>query len=346
MPTVLIGFILLLASCGRGAPPEAEVLPPRPVRVEALSAAPLHVELSASGVAEARAQVTVVSEATGRVLAWRVEVGQAVAEGEALLSLEAGRQRNAVAAAEATRDKAQAMLDDARAKQARAERLTDALSPADMESVALSVKLAAADLAAAEAQLAAQRRALADTSPRAPVAGVLSRRLVDPGQMIQAGAPVAGVVDAATLRVRIGLPPAQASALQVGDRAWIEGGGQRLEGALVERSLELDRATGTVPLEVQVPNPTLAMLPNTPVMVHLLPAEGREVLSVPQEAVLERFGEPVAFVVEGEVARLRRLATGASASGRVEVLSGLSEGEALVVVGAEALSDGVAVTVE
>ncbi|MCB9759962.1 MAG: efflux RND transporter periplasmic adaptor subunit [Alphaproteobacteria bacterium] len=314
--------------------------------VAPVTAGALARSFQATGVVEALHQVTVLTEAPGRVVELTAPVGRQIAEGDVLVRLESGRQRTAVAAATATADKARAVLDDTRRRAERAAKLADGLSTQDLESAQLALRVAEADLAAAEANLAAQRRALADTAVRAPFGGQVTRVFVDLGQTLGAGSPTVSLADASVVRVRLGLPWASARALKVGDAVTLDTEGGRLEGRVHELGLELDRATGTVPVEVRADNPEGRVLPNASARVTLREAQGAEVLAIPESALGDRFGEPVAFVVEGDAAALRRLTLGERADGRVEVTEGLKPGEALVVVGVERLSDGARVAVQ
>lgn len=339
---------MFLLACSPEIEEEAAVAPVA-VSVQAARLAPIQRELNAQGVVEALQQVTLVSESAGRVQTLAVELGQTVSEGELLVQLEAGRQRLAVQAAEASLAKADALAKERAGRLDRARKLKGGVSTQDLESAELALAVAQADLLSARANLGVQRRALADTSIKAPFAGRVTRLMVDAEQQLGVGAPVANLSDPTVLRVRLGVSWAVARQLTVHDPVTLNTEGGALEGQVYAIGQELDRATGTVPIELRADNPGLQVLPNAAAQVQLRSADEALRLSVPVDAVGERFGEPVAFVVEGPaeggVARQRRLELGLRGQARVEVLGGIGEGDRVVVVGAERLIDGAPVTV-
>jgi hypothetical protein len=79
--------------------------------------------------------------------------------------------------------------------------------------------------------------------------------------------------------------------------------------------------------------------------VTLRVAEKPDALTVPRNAVVDRAGEKLVFIADGQIARARTVETGIESPELVEVTAGLQEGEIVVTVGAAALSDGDAIVV-
>ncbi|HJN75153.1 MAG TPA: efflux RND transporter periplasmic adaptor subunit [Myxococcota bacterium] len=329
-------MLLVLLACGQ---PETEAASVQavPVEVVTVGLSPFSEPIEANGVLRADNQVTVLSEASGRVSGLPVAVGEEVQRGAPLVRLESGRQAIGVQAAEATLAKAEAVQAQARAQLDRAMALEGDLSQAQLDDARLASQVAAADVLAAEANLASARRQLADMSVRAPFAGTLTRRIVDLGQVISAGTPVANLADTSALQVDIGLPWALARSLSVGDSAEIHTDAGVLSGHVGTIAPELDRATGAVPVEILV-EPGDA-LPNASATV-LLETGSREALVLPRDATSERFGQASVFVVSDGVASLRAVELGATSGDEVEVTDGLSAGEIVVTVGGDSLREG------
>jgi RND family efflux transporter MFP subunit len=337
-------FLLVLLACDGASPipmlaDQAAVATSAPVEVVQVSSQALAGHVDASGVLEALSQATVVSEGGGRVTRIHVQPGDRVRSGDVLVSLESGRQSTGVQAARATLDKATAVRDNAQLEYDRGVTLGDALSDAQLRGLELQLAVAQADADAAKANLASAQRQLADTRIRAPFDGVVGRTLVDVGGMIGQGTPAATVSDHDTVRVRLGVPWEQAQSLVPGAGATVHTPLGDVSGQVHSVSPELDRATGTVFIEVRATN-SVGALPNSPVTLTLEQSAGETGLVLPVDAVLERFGESVVFVVDQGTARQSRVTVLPLSDDRVHVLSGLSEGDAVVVVGGERLNDG------
>lgn len=337
-------FLLVLLACDGASPmpmlaDQAAVSASAPVEVVQVTSQALSGNIDASGVLEALHQATVVSEGAGRVTRIHVQPGDRVSSGDVLVSLESGRQATGVQAARATLDKATAVRDNAQLELDRGQALGDAIPDTQLQGLALQLAVAQADVDGAAANLANAQRQLADTRVRAPFDGVVGRTLVDVGGMIGQGTPAATVSDHDTVRVRTGIPWTQAQRLVPGGAVTLHTARGPLSGQVHSVSPELDRATGTVFVEVRAPN-TVGALPNSSATLTLEQSAGETGLVLPVDAVLERFGESVVFVVDQGTARQARVTVAPLSGDRVHVISGLSEGDQVVVVGGERLSDG------
>ena len=124
--------------------------------------------------------------------------------------------------------------------------------------------------------------------------------------------------------------------------AWEE---ERFEGTLVRLAPTLDTLTRTLRAEVAVANPRGQLRPGMFVEVTLIAEQREDVPVVPREAVAERGGRKVVFVVKGQKVERREVALGLGDDEIVEVREGLEAGERIVVRGLETLTDGTRVRV-
>lgn len=337
-----VPWLLCLLGCGaEGVEPSGPIGPSAvPVHTWVAVTAELEHQAAWTGVVRGAQQATVLSEAPGRVTALPVQVGRAVPLGGTLVRLEDGRQAIGVQAAEAALARAQAAAQAAARQAERVEALGDGVPRSDHEDAATRVALARADLLAAEAQRDARARDLADTRVRAPFAGRVTRLHVDLGQVLGAGTPVATVVDTSQVRVRIGVPTDDLAGLAQGSVADV--GGRPCVVDRIDR--QVDPASGLVQVEVAC-DADERLIIGAPVTVSLALGQDRPTLAVPLEAVVERFGVSLIYVVQDGVARARTVTPARRTDSRVQLLSGLAEGEVVVVSGAERLTDGVPVQV-
>lgn len=202
----------------------------------------------------------------------------------------------------------------------------------------------------------AQARAAADVARerweragvKAPFAGIVAERYPEIGEFVAAGMPVARVVDPYTLEVNGAVSEREAAWLRPGAEASVtmDGTEEVLPGRVHWISVEAARSTGKFPVEVRVDNPDLALRPGIVARAQILKRRHDHVVVIPRDAVLMQSDGPVAFVAEGKRAVRRRLELGADQGLMVAVLSGLEEGEHLVVRGQRQLHDGSAVAVQ
>lgn len=330
-------MVLWLAGCAgdvvEGSVPDR----PRAVPVETWAVTPQVVARTATwtGVVRGQQQATVLSETGGRVTRVVAQVGSPVAAGGTLVQLEGGRQRIGVEAAQASLARAQAGEIAAERQLARVEALGDAVARADVEDASTALDLARADRQAAQVQTEARERDLADTRVRAPFAGSVTRLHLDLGQVIGAGAPVATVVDTRSLRVRIAVPTADLDALGPGTAATV-----RDRACAVERlDRQVDPATGLVQVEIAC-DAAPGWVIGAPVPVWIDLGDPAPTLAVPPGALLDRYGQALVYVVVDGLATARPVQPGLRTADWVQVTDGLQPGDAVVVRGAERLTEG------
>ncbi|MBI3715297.1 MAG: efflux RND transporter periplasmic adaptor subunit [Betaproteobacteria bacterium] len=188
------------------------------------------------------------------------------------------------------------------------------------------------------------------TKVRAPYDGTLTARFVDPGAMIQVATssatqtvPLFTIMDTSTLRFYVNVPQEDASFIQRGTPATIvlkDPVEKRIEAAVTRSAMSLDPATRTMLVEVDVRNPGLALSPGMYAEVVLTLRLHKGALIIPPAALVSENSSKSVFVVEQGVARKVPVKTDIDDGVWIEITSGLTGGEDVVVVGKSRMADG------
>lgn len=311
--------------------------------------APLREGVAATGELRAppEAQARIDSPTAGRfTMAPALRLGARVSAGALLGSVspvaggDGGEARAAAEAARAQEALAQAALR-------RAEALHPAVvSTRELEQARAGLQAATAQRAAAEGrQRAWSGGAGGGAELRSPIDGVIAFVHADPGQVLGAGAPVATVIDPATIWVQAEVFAADLPRVRGSSGARVEIPGREAPllidpasgGAVLAVGVAADPIRRTVPVLYSAPNPG-DLLPGTPVAVRVYGAEGPPVVAIPVSAVVDDRGADVVFVqIDGELYARRRVRLGPRDGAQVAVLEGVAAGERVVSRGAYAL---------
>jgi RND family efflux transporter MFP subunit len=183
----------------------------------------------------------------------------------------------------------------------------------------------------------------------APFAGVITKRLIDVGALINAGnsgsnRELFDIAQVDPLRVYVQVPQTYSTVIQVGMKAFLLQGeytGQKFQGKVVRTADAIDPATRTLLTEVDVPNPEGKILPGAYAQVHFDAKVNAPRLTVPINTLLFRAEGPRAAVVDANnKVHLRPIAIGRDYGSSVEVVSGLDKDDQVVVNPADSLEDG------
>jgi RND family efflux transporter MFP subunit len=169
---------------------------------------------------------------------------------------------------------------------------------------------------------------------RSPIAGVVARRDLAPGSRVEAGALLLSIVDPSVVWLRAHVPVADAPRIQgdAGASFSLDGSGGSAETTrTVAVGSMVDPATRSVPVLYEVENPNGSIKVGAHVRATVRTGEAEEGVVIPDSAVLEEDGRPIAYVqAEGERFERRELVLGPRAEGRVLVRSGIDPGERVV----------------
>src|SRR5580692_3198240 len=313
-------------------------------------------ELELPGSVQAYTESPIYARTNGYLLHWYKDIGASVQKGDLLADLDTPEVDQELSQAQASRQQLVAALELARtsADRWRDLRRTDSVSQQELDQKTSDYAQAQANLAAADANVRRLQQLESFKHVYAPFAGVLTRRNVDIGALVNAGNGGSGkelfniaLID--PLRVYVSIPEADAPAIRVGMRAWIalaEFPAARFAGTVVRTANAIDQNTRTLLTEVDVPNKAGRLLPGAYAQVHFdVPVNGRR-LSVPSSAMLFRSEGPcVAVVGPGDRVQLRPIVIGRDFGTSLEILQGIHANDRVVQNPPDSLESGQVVRV-
>jgi RND family efflux transporter MFP subunit len=274
-----------------------------------------------------------------------------VRKGEVLAELETPETEEQLSQAIAARQQAAASLELAKSTEARwvALRAKDAVSQQEVDEKRSNSTQAMANLAAAEANMQRLKQLSNFKSLVSPTDGVITRRNVDTGDLVDAGA--AGglaralfvVTQTDPLRLYVNVPQTYAQQVKSGQTVTVtqaELRGQKFQGKLARTSASIDPLTRSMQVEISLPNKEGLLLPGAFVQVDL-PLQTKATLTIPNNALIIRAGGIKVAVVDADKrVKLQVVTLGRNLGEQVEVTSGLQSGARLVLNPPDALSDG------
>jgi multidrug efflux system membrane fusion protein len=313
-------------------------------------------ELELPGSVQAYTESPIYARTNGYLLRWYKDIGASVQKGELLADLDTPEVDQELSQAQAARQQMVAALDLARtsADRWRELRRTDSVSQQELDQKTSDYAQAQANMAAADAYVRRLQELESFKHVYAPFAGVLTRRNVDIGALVNAGNGGSGkelfnlaLID--PLRVYVSVPEADAPSIRAGMRALIglaEFPASRFGGTVVRTANAIDQNTRTLLTEVDVPNKAGHLLPGAYAQVHFdVPVNGMR-LSVPSSAMLFRSeGPSVAVVGPGDRVQLRPIAIGRDFGTSLEILQGVKANDRVVQNPPDSLEDGQVVRV-
>jgi multidrug efflux system membrane fusion protein len=324
-----------------------------PVEVAEVKAENMVYAVNAVGSVEAFEKVQVTARVAGAVDRVLFAEGEFTQAGQTLVEIETERYRLAVESAQAAYEKAQASKADAEAGLKRRETVTTqnpGLIPGEeVETWRTKVLTAAAEVAQTRSALNQAKLNLSDAFVKAPISGIIQTRTVQTGQYVQTGTVLATLVRRDPLLLRFRVPERDAARIKPGQEArfHVREDSREFTAKIVHVAGSADDASRLVDVTANIADTgDTSLRPGSFAEITVPVSAAASAPIIPVSAVRPSERGFIAYVVEDGQAAERILTLGMrSPDGRVEVLSGLKGGESLVVRGAEALSNGVAVRV-
>lgn len=322
---------VLLAGCGGGAE-EAEYTPPTtPVEVRPAERRTFVDYFDQLGVTRAARQATLVFEVGGVIEEILAGQGASVRAGDPIARLDDGTYRAALDEAKAARDMAVELHE-------RSATLREKGGISEFELSTLEHERAMAEARYRSAKTQHDRTVL-----RAPFAGTVDVRFLDPGDYAGPMVPFARILDLSVIEAEIPVPEVYLAKVAVGERAEITTDawpGRVFEGKVTFVSREVSGDTRTITVEAAVPNGDGALRPGMTVRAKMVRDVYEGAVVVPQDAVVETEVGPAVFLAVDGKAVLRSVVVGPIYGMTALVESGLAAGEPLIVTGNRELVDG------
>ena len=321
------------------------------------------------GTLQGMTEAPIYARSAGYVLRWHRDIGSRVAKGDLLAEIDTPDIDQQLAQAIAARDQSASSLELAKSSAERWEALRkkDAVTQQELNERSSAYTQAKANLAAADANVIRLRKLQEFKRIVAPFAGVITHRNIEVGDLVDAGNGGAGralftLAQVDSLRVYVYVPQAYAQKIKVGDHVSVsqkELPGKSFDGTVVRTAGAIDSATRSMQVEINLPNKENAWLAGAYVEVSLptthTPANlasnqdadsAGQLLTVPSNVILFRpEGSMVALVDGNGKIRLQTVSIGRDFGNALEIRSGISMQDKLVLNPPDSLADGDQVTV-
>jgi RND family efflux transporter MFP subunit len=314
------------------------------------TASSLSSEIALPGNTQAFTDTPIYSRTNGYLKNWYFDIGAHVRKGQLMAVIETPEVDQQLQVAQADLKSAQANLDLANTTSARYVNLLKTNSVSKQETD-VAVSDAAAKKAAVDAAMANVRRLeqlQSFESVYAPFDGIVTARNTDIGRLISAGQNTTPqelfhLAAIGKIRVYVSVPEAYSAAIKVGGKAALtldEYPGRSFEGTIARNSNAIDQSTRTLNVEVDVDNPKGELLPGAYVFVHFKVPDHVAALMIPSNTLLFRAqGLQVGVVRNGRV-QLVPVKIGKDAGATVEIASGLTPNDAVILDPSDSLASG------
>jgi len=306
------------------------------------------------GTLQGFVQAPISARASGYLKKWYRDIGSRVEQGELLAEIETPETDQQLAQAVAARQQAASSLALATSTLARWEALRkrDVVSQQELEEKKSADAQAKANLAAADANVERLRQLESFKRVTAPFAGVVTKRNVDTGDLIDAGGGAGRALFVLSqtdpLRVYVNVPQSYAHMVKAGQKVTVtqqEMRGETFSGEIVRTAGAIDAQTRTMQVEVVLQNADDKLLPGAYVQVSL-PLAGTGALTLPTNVLLMRGEGPRVAVVgaDGKV-KLRAVKIGRNLGEVIEILDGVGPDDKVVLNPSDSMNDGDTVVV-
>ena len=322
-----------------------------PVKVYKVKRQRISENLFYTGLIEAWKEINITPDVAGKIAAIHVEEGDSVRKGHLLAELDTRAIRLQLDQTKAGVAVAEANYNDAKRNMDRMERLSreKAVSEQQAEKINLAFEAAEAQLQQAKAALNLANHQLDVSLMKAPFNGIIAQRSVEVGDMINpmmGGAGVLTLVDFYRVKISVDVSHQDIVRVTKGQPALLKVSvlpGERFNGQVSVVNLAANILTKKFRVEVRVNNPDLVLRPNTFGEVMFEVEIHENVVAVPQKAVVDN---KFVFVAKGDKAEKRDVVLGIQNAEMVEIVSGLVEGDLVIVEGNYSMDDGTEIEIK
>lgn len=338
--------LLAFAFLACGDDDVAETTPARPVVVTPVLVRDLEDRIEASGQLLAKHEADVAAQIEGEITEVLVEEGDAVAEGAVVMEIDPEKRNLELEAARARVGEAKASVVGERRELKRMRVLADRKVAAEtqLDRAETALDTALSRLRVAEAQLGSAERAVRDASVRARFAGFIARRFVSRGEFVSQGDKLFHLVSLDPIEVEFHLPEADSSRVRKGILIEVTVApypDEVFEAVAHVVSPTIDPRTRTLRVKALIDNRDGRLRPGLFARANLGIARREGVITVPEEAILQRLGGPVVFrVLDGNRVERIPVKIGVIRDGWVEIREGLGPRDRIVSRGHSDLIDG------
>ncbi len=326
--------VILLNSCGKtDIPKTGKAEAARSVHIVSAELRPMERAVHVVGTLAAREEATIAAQVAGQLEKNYVDIGDRVKAGQeiALIDTASYEALANASAANLARSKASAANAEKNLKRVQDLQKEKIASTSDLDSAVADASRTRSEVKAAEANDAIARLNLERSRVRAPFDGAIAARLAAGGDYLAVGTPIVRLVQTDPLRLRLEVPERESIAVRVGQnvRVSVEGDKNTYRGQIARVAPAIRDVNRMLQVEADIPNQG-SLRAGLFVRAVIIVNERDETVSVPANALMTFAGlEKVVVVNDGKAAE-KTVSTGRRAGGWVEILSGLSAGEKVV----------------
>lgn len=293
-------------------------------------------DIRAVGSLQSDESVVIATEVAGRISEIAFKEGRAVKKDDILVRLD-----NALAKAELADAKARYTLADANNDRAQTLSKTGAVTGRTRDEAVSNLETAQAAVALAETRLS-------KLDLRAPFDGVAGLRGVSVGAFVNVGTPIANLEKIDTLKVDFKIPEVHLADVKTGQKVEITVDAladKTFTGEIYAINPLVDVNGRALELRARLDNKDLTLRPGLFARILIKGTAEREVVFIPEAAVLPRGQDTFVYTVDGEKAVETRVKLGQRANAEVEVLEGLAPNATVVTAGQQKLRNGVSIDI-
>ncbi len=300
------------------------------VNVYSVSKMAVSNNLQLTGYMEAYSEIDIAAQAPGIITSLNAELGQVISKGRVIATIDEKLKKLTVQKAKNLKDKLEKNLE-------RSKNLYNggSLTEQQLEEAQNSYNDAVI-------QYEQALKELANTTITSPISGVIIKKQVEAGEYINIGSPIATIVDISKLKIKLNVSETDVYQLKLGDKAIISTdvySGVTFEGNISFISSQGDDSHKYA-VEIIIPNNLKYPLKSgTFANVQIKLPETGDAMYIPRESLLGSITEASVYVAENNKAILKKIVVGGSNDKYIKVISGLNEGEKVIVNGQINLSD-------
>lgn len=341
-------YSLLVPGCKKE--PVEEVR--EPVEVELLRAHPRDIaeKFEVGGLLKAGETSIVTAEINGTILEQKFREGDRVAEGDLLLRFDPEPFSLNLDAADANLKKAEVNLANSKSEYERRRKLQQEgfLSTEAVDQAYRLFRSAEADFEVAGANRKQAAREMKKTEVRSPLPGMIVSRYREMGEQVPPGTPLFKVADFRRLRITVGVSEEQVLYIKEQQSVTIRinpFGQETFSGRITRIGIPASERGGTFPVEVALSSREGLLKPGMVALVFFTGKTDRGIFLIPRSAIVNKFGRDLVWGIRDGKAFTIPVTPGTDFGFSIAVTRGLSDGDQVVIIGQDKLTEGAAVSI-
>ena len=321
------------------------------VQVKDIVKKPLKPFIESIGTLNPFEEVTISAEVEGVLRSVKVEEGTQVSKGMLLAAIDDSDYGLEVKRAEAALRQAEATLENTKLEFKRKDALhkEELVTKQQYDDVVTRLSLTEAEVERAKASLAIARLKLSKTKITSPLACVVKEKRVSAGDFVKNGTSLLVIIQSNPIKLRFTVPEKDVGRLKINQEVILKVDGfpgSEFKGKVNIIFPNVEEKTRTLQVEALVPNNNGILKPGLFAKVILYTAGERDTIVVPVTALLYEAEKVKVFIIEGDRAKEREVKLGSKYGELMEIIDGVKEGEKIVAIGQQNLSEGAKVSVQ